>query len=439
MAGQYCRRVMGNGLVVIGVENRALHYFVCDVRAHAGPRFETAPEAGLTNFLEHMLMQGTPAYPDSNALMRAVEDIGGTLDAATNPEWLEVALGVHRKHWRRGLAILAEVLLHPLLEEAEIEPEKRICAQELAEYRDEKHRNISAPELAYTLLLKERLDELGTRGSLSTLQSFNREHLLSQYERYMRADNMVVSLAGAFDFDEVFDELGRLLGDMRPAGGRPRPLPCEVRAPRARCVLRSTERQPVVDVEIVHRSLPLGDERFNAALAGAHILGGGVSSRLFSEVRENRGLVYHIVSFNDAYSDIGGVGTSLTVDVANLAEAFAATLEVTSEFRLDGPTEEELARYQEVVRCSMDILCDQPRRLTDWYGRQELLLRPEKLETPAEHVARTNRLTRRDVAQVMAEALAPVATSPAAVGPFGRAERSRLLEMFPAEDLDPQG
>lgn len=425
---------MDNGMVVIGVENPALHYLVCDVRAHAGPRFERSEESGLTHFLEHMLTQGSGKFPDSNILMRAVEDLGGMLDATTHPEWVELSLGVHSKHWRRGLEILSDMLLDPLFDEREIEDEKRIVAQELAEYRDQHQRNISAAELAYTLLLRDEPDELGTRGSLATLQSFDRDMVRAHYERYVVPQNMVVALAGAFEFEDVFQALASSLGTMQGGDGRPQIIPPQAGSRRARSVYRITERHPMVDVELCHPAYGLGDERYETFRAAGHILGGGLSSRLFTHVREELGLVYHIASFSDAYSDTGAVLTSLSVDCANLPAAVQATLDVTEAFMREGATEQELERHKETVRCGVEIMCDRPHSLAAWFGQQELLLRPERLRTPEEQIARVEDITPDALHQVMGEVFDRAGAGMAVVGPFGEQEKERLRETFPARE-----
>ena len=430
----YTRRVLDNGLCVIAVDRPGVHSFACEVRVHAGARFETPEQAGLTHFLEHMMLQGSERFPDSNTIVRAVEDLGGVVDAVTHPESLDLSIGVHRKHWRTGMEILTDLLLHPLFNEAEIEQEKGIIAQELAEYRDERQRNICAAELVYGLLFKEELDELGTQGSLETIRRFDQALVRAQYERFFTPENMVVSIAGAFDFDEVFSELSRVLGGMQPGRPVPQLVGGQVGRRRARAVYRRTERIPVVDLELSYHAFGLSDERFDDVRAAAHILGGGLSSRLFSEVRETRGLVYEIMGYAEGYSDTGSIDTSLSVDGRNLVEALSATLEVLKQFRREGPSAEELDRYKESVRCGMEILCDRPDRLADWFGRQELLLRPEHLMMPQEYVARQEGLTEERLRAVVQEVFQDSRGNLVVVGPFTEEQRIRLREAFPAEE-----
>lgn len=436
MLADYTRDVLPNGLRVVGVERPELHSFVCAVLVHAGPRFENQRQTGLTHFLEHILMQGSSNFPTSNEIMRAVEDLGGVLDASTALEYLEVSVAVHRKHWRRGMEVLSDVVLHPVLAEDEIEQEKNIIAQEIAEHRDRSGRNISPQELAYSMLFKEKLDEAGSRGSVPLLREFDREMVLSQYRRFFAPNNMVICLAGSFDPDEVCAAIREQFGQREPADDLPKPVQSEVKNHRARCVYRNTENLPVVQAVLSHRGYPIRDSRFDATRALCEILGGGLSSRLFSRVRDEYGLVYQIQSYLQGFSDAGAVNTMLHVEPDNLLDAMSAALEVIGQMRAQGIQEQELERYKETVRCGIEIMCDRPERLAEWFGKQELLLAPEDISTPAEHIKRQEALTLDRIKEVGEELFDPAGANLAVVGPFKEEHRERLRERFPAEEAE---
>jgi predicted Zn-dependent peptidase len=430
---QYRREVLPNGLRVIGVERPALHYFACSVYVHAGPRFETAAELGLTHFLEHMLVQGSENYPSSSSIMRGIEDLGGVIDAQTSPEFLHFAFGVHRKHWRKALAIAGDVLLHPLFDEAEIEQEKGIIAQEISQHRDLQGRNISGAELAYGLLFKEAVSEAGTRGAVQITEGFDRDAVLSHYRRFFTPQNMVICLAGGFKFDEVFSDLQDHFS-RAPAGSCPAIIGAELQERRARAVFRMTEALPVVELFMCHHAYPIADERFDALRAVSQLLGGGLSSRLFTHVREELGLVYDIDSHIQAYSDAGSLDVSLSVGVGNLFAAFEAVLDELQRTSAGNFTTEELARYKESVRCGIDILCDRPTQLADWFGRQELLLGSDNIVTPRKHVRAQEALTLARLSDAMDDVLCSSGANLAVVGPFGDCEAAKLRELFPAEE-----
>jgi len=219
MLNECKRKVLPNGLRVLGVENPALHSFVCSVYVRAGPRFESREETGLTHLLEHMVMQGSEKYPTSNAIMRGVEDLGGVIDGATYPEYVNFSFGVHRKHWRELMDIAGDVLRRPLFAPAALEKEKLVVAQEISHHRDQDGRNISASELGYCLFFKGCADEAGTRGTPALLGRFDGEVVTRFYRRFFAPANMVVCLAGGFDFGEVMESVAESLGQMEAGAG----------------------------------------------------------------------------------------------------------------------------------------------------------------------------------------------------------------------------
>ncbi|MHC4591353.1 MAG: M16 family metallopeptidase [Planctomycetota bacterium] len=434
MVGERRREVLPNGLRVLAVENPALHSFVCSVYVRVGPRFEPPEQIGLSHFLEHMIMQGSKSFPSSNAIMRSVEDLGGVVDAGTYAEYTNVVFGVHRKHWPRVMEIASDVLARPLFDEQEIEQEKLIIRQELSPHRDKEGRNISASELVHCLIFGEDVDEAGTRGSPAIMQRFDRASAEGHYRRFFRPSNMVVCLAGGVDLDEVMKRMGKYFGAMS-AGDGPleMPAPPEGLIGRTRAFYRTTEALPTAEVRLCFNAYPLGDPRFDAARAGAHLLGGGLSSRLFTRVREELGLVYDIESHVQGYSNAGLLELALTVSVDHLVEAFGATLEVVRQTAAEGLTEAELERYKEAARCGMDMLCDRASHLADWYGKQELLLGPDGVISPQQYVTRQESITLARLNEVLREMLTERGAALAVVGPYGDEQRSALRDLFPAE------
>lgn len=433
MLGQYSREVLPNGLRVLGVENRALHSFVCSVYVRMGPRFEPPEHIGLAHFVEHMIMQGSESFPTSNAIMGGVEDLGGVIDAGTYPEYVNFVFGVHRKHWPRLMEIASDVLLHPLFDEGEMEQEKRIIAQEISQHRDRDGHNISASELTYSLLFRQEADEAGTRGSPELLDRFDKPTVADHYYRSFTPGNVVICLAGGFDFNEVIGCIGESFGAMKATDVAPELLPPpEGRGPRA--LYRITEALPVADVLLCHRAYAFGHRLFDAAHAGSELLGGGLSSRLFTRVREDLGLVYDIHSSPHGYSDTGSIDVSLSVGVENLVQAVRATLEVVKRTAEEGFTGAELERYKEGARCGMDMLCDQAGHLADWFGRQELLLGPDRVVTPEQYVGRQEALALEDLHRVMKSVFVGSGAHLVVVGPYGAEEQRALREAFPAEE-----
>jgi len=437
MVSGYRRAVLPNGLRVLGVENRALRSFVCSVYVRGGPRFEAPEQTGLTHLLEHMLMQGSVHFPSSNAIMRSVEDLGGVMDARTYAEYLNVVFGAHRKHWERLLEIASDVLLEPLFDEEEVEQEKLIVAQEIAQHRDRRGRNVNPSELAYSLLFRGEVLEAGTRGSPEILARLDAAAVRQQYERFFTAPNCVICLAGGMDFDKAFEAVQGRFSAMPAHPEPPAPVGRPVESGDGwRALYRETEALTVVQVLISQRAYAFSDPRFDAARAVNQLLGGGLSSRLFTRVREELGLVYDVESHLQGYSDIGTLDVFLSVDAGNLVPAVAATIDVLNEARAGGFTAEELERYKESARCGMDILCDQPSHLAEWFGRQEVLLGSDGVVSPAEYVRRQESLTLEDLRRALDDVLADGADF-IVVGPFGPTQKRDLAAIVPARELVP--
>lgn len=435
MLGGYRRELLPNGLRVLGVENSALHSFVCSAYIHAGPRFEPPEKTGLTHFLEHMLMQGSENFPRSSDIMRGVEDLGGVVDGQTYTEFLNVTFGVHRKHWERVMRIAADVLLRPLFDPEELEQEKSIVAQEVFRHRDRDGRNISVHELMYELLLKQQPEEAGTRGCPPITQTFDRAMLEAHYREFFVPQNMVLCLAGGFDFDEVLSYVAEQFGAMEAGDGVPELPPLEVGREAARSFYRPTEALPVAEAIYAHRAYPLRDDRSDALRAICQLLGGGLSSRLFARVREELGLVYEVQSYPQTYSDTGSANVYVSVSVENLPRALEAVLGVLEDLLGENFTEGELNRYKESARCGMEILCDHPSRLADWFGKQELFLGPQGVLTPEEYVAKQERLTLQDVKQVLRDLFAESGGNLAVVGPFDDDTSQAVQSLFPQQQV----
>ncbi len=441
MLGEYRRRVLPNGLRVLGVEHRALHAFVCSVYVRLGPRYEPPHQRGLSHFLEHMIVQGSENFPDSRAIMRGIEDLGGVVDAGTYPEYVSFVFGAHRKHWRRVMEIAADVLMRPLFDEEEIEQEKQIVTQEILQHRDRRGRNISAAELAHCLIFDGELREAGTRGDPEVMAAFDRQAVQAHYERYFTGGNAVLCLAGGFEFEEVLGEVAEGFSRLPAEDGPPgEPLaPAPRLCGRARAFYRSTEALPVAEAVMAHTAYALADHRFDAARAASYLLGGGLSSRLFSRVREELGLVYDVHAAMQGYTDAGTIDVALSVGVENLVPAVEAVLGVLREAAEDGFEPEELERYKETARCGMDMLCDRATHLADWFGRQELLLGPARVLTPEQYVARQEALTLEALQAVLRDVTAEHGVAFVVVGPYEEAERRGLRELFPAEEVRAEG
>ncbi len=268
----------------------------------AGARDETPDRSGISHFLEHLLFKGTETRSAID-ISQTIDRLGGDINAFTSKEYTAYYCRIPARHAATGVELLGDVLTAPALRDADIESERQVILEELAmdddSPEDVVHREFSAAVFGDHPLGR---DTAGDRSSVRGLTGDAvRDFHASQYV----TENTVVAVAGAVDPDEVIDQVAKAF-DGLPTGS----------APRSRDVPDDAAMRPGAtvtiddDTEQVHlvvggRSIPRLDPDREALDIANHILGGGLSSRLFDEIRERRGLAYSVFSSAAAYADSG--------------------------------------------------------------------------------------------------------------------------------------
>lgn len=264
----------------------------------AGSRYETEAENGISHFIEHMMFKGTERR-DARRIAEDIDAVGGQLNAFTGKESTCYYVRVLDHDVTLAVDILADMLLHSTFDEREMEKEKKVILEEIKMYED------SPDELVHDLFVDAVLGghPLGRSvlGDADGIQALKRDHLLDYLRRYYTAGNMVVAAAGNVNHDELVGMVERHFGACR---GGTSPLIRQSPEPVVRRVLRSK------DTEQVHLCFGgLGfarghEDRFVVKVIDT-ALGGGMSSRLFQELREERALVYTTYSYHAAFAETG--------------------------------------------------------------------------------------------------------------------------------------
>jgi predicted Zn-dependent peptidase len=263
-----------------------------------GSRDEPAELSGVSHFLEHLLFKGTPTR-GSQEISRSVDRVGGDFNAFTAKEYTAYYCRLPARHAKFGVDLLGDVLIRPALREADVDSERLVILEELAMDDDSPddvaHRMFAAQLFADHPLGRE------TAGDRDTVQAINAADVRRFFESHYHAGSMVVTLAGPIDHDAALQLVSNAFADVRHTGHTP-----SRSAPQA---IGSNDSM-VDDTEQVHiviggRSLARGDEEREALDVVNQVFGGGLSSRLFEEIRERRGLAYSVYSGVSAYTDSG--------------------------------------------------------------------------------------------------------------------------------------
>jgi predicted Zn-dependent peptidase len=378
----------------------------------AGSRYENDPEAGISHLLEHLLFKGTETRPTAQEISELIEGVGGVLNASTDRELTVYYAKVASVHFDRAADVLTDMVRRPLIAPEELEKERKVVIEELAAVED-------SPSQIVDVLLDATMwpdqpigrDVAGTEASVTAI---TRDSTLAYMRRQYVPNNMVVAVAGAVAHDEVVRRVGGALGDWPSATPSSWfPVIDGQSAPRVVVQYKKTEQ---AHIEIAVHGLSNQDpDRFAIDLISV-ILGEGMSSRLFQELREKRALCYDVHSYASHYLDTGSFAVYAAVDPAKAAEAARALLDELASVRDNGVTDEELAKAKELSKGRLLLRMEDTRAVSGWLGGQEML--NGYVRTPDEIVALLDAVTPDDIRRIARRLIVESRLSMAIVGPF---------------------
>ncbi len=340
-----------------------------------GARHEEPGIAGISHFLEHMVFKGTEKRPNPVQISEAIEGVGGSLDAATDHEQTNYRALVPSNYLATGLEVITDMLRNPRLLASDVEKERAVIIEEISSTQD-------SPGEMVDLLFDETLwpeHALGrdVAGTKKSVRHSKERHLRAHLETNYRPDRIVISVAGNIRHGDVVQEVERLWGDAEPADAdenRERtlvPPVVEARGPEVKVQKKRTEQvNLIVGVPALSYTHP---ERYTQDVLDA-LLGGGMSSRLFVEVRENRGLAYAVSSFVRSYSDAGAFGVHAAVDNTQIEQALQAIMGEMGRIRGESVPEVELRKVKEYIKGHTLLSLERSGYVAHWNGWQELTL-----------------------------------------------------------------
>ncbi|MCE2404210.1 MAG: insulinase family protein [Dehalococcoidia bacterium] len=414
------RTVMDNELHVLTSSMPHTRSVSVGIFIGAGSRYESGEIAGVSHFLEHILFKGTKSWPTARDVSEAIEGVGGVMNASTDREMTVFWCKVARPHFERALSVLVDMMLNPLLDPAEIDKEREVVLEELRMVND-------YPTNRVELLIDEALwpDQAMGRdvgGSQESVSGLTREHILDYVRQQYTPCNAVVSVAGDISHEEVVDLLNGTVESWKPATPMQwHPVVDGQTCPRVRVEQRKTDQAHLI---VGLPSLPMGHpDRYALGLMNV-ILGEGMSSRLFLELREKQGLAYDVHSSLNLFRDCGSLTVYCGVEPRKSAQAIGAILEQLGG--LQGPIPQaELDKARELSKGRMLLRMEDSRSVAMWMGAQQTLL--GTVRTVDEVVEKMDAVTTDDVHRVAATVVRQEALNLAVVGPFRSDRRFRSL------------
>jgi predicted Zn-dependent peptidase len=415
------RQTLSNGLRVLTAPLPHAQSVACYIMLAAGSRYEDASNRGIAHFAEHMFFKGTERRPTARDLSMEVDKIGGEFNAFTSKEYTGYYIRCAGEQRDTALDVLVDMLRHSKFDPEELEREKGVIIEEMNMYVDTPRDYVSSvyEELVFGS------NPLGweTLGTRETVSAATRDTFVDYVDRWYHPPRIVVGVAGKVGTD-LMPKLEDLLGDMS-GNGTDSPARAQVeRTPEPRVrVLRKDSDQANVCVGVP--TYPLNHpDRYALTLLGT-VLGTGMSSRLFLEVRERRGLAYYVFAYNNSYTDTGTLVAQGGVDLKRADEAVKVIADEFRKLADELVGEEELEKARSLAKGRFVLQTESPNGLI-LFGLRREVLEGAAIE-PEELLAGLDTVTAEDVQRVARDVIGGSGLRLALIGPFDEPESFEAL------------
>ena len=400
---------LDNGMTVITDDMPHLESASLGIWVKAGSRSETVAEHGVSHVLEHMAFKGTKTRT-ALQIAEAIEDVGGDLNAATSVEHTGYFARVLKEDVPLAADILADILQNSMFEQNELDREQQVIVQEIGAARDNPDDHVF--DLFQQAAYPDQPIGRTILGTVESVKSFSPDTIRGYMERNYVGDQMVVCAAGNVDHDALVDIAANRFHDLRRDGA---PVPEKAHYIGGEQRLLSDHEQAHIVLGFEGRAY--NSDGFYAAQILASILGGGMSSRLFQEVREKRGLCYSVYAFHWAFADSGIFGIAASTGEDEVDEMLPVILD---EMRraTESISDEEVIRVRNQIRAGLLMSLESPSSRAGQLARQQILW--GRTIPLAETVERINRITADRVKQIARQILDKGNVSLAGIGPVGK-------------------
>jgi predicted Zn-dependent peptidase len=413
------RHVLDNGLRILTANLPHAQSVTCMVMIAAGSRYETPETNGIAHFSEHMLFKGTERRPDARAIAGEIDSIGGEFNAFTSKESTAYFVRCAADHRDVALDVLVDMLRNSRFDGGEIEREKGVIVEEMNMYFDTPRDYIGG--VYDELLYGDQPLGWDIIGKKETVRAATRETFMGYLERWYQPERMVVGIAGRIG-DDAVERVSALLGDL-PASPTGAPEPVQpYRDGRVKVFTKASDQAHVI---VGVPSYPLEHPDRYALQMVATVLGGGMSSRLFTEVRERRGLAYYVFGLNHSYTDAGSLYSQAGVDINRIDEALTTIATELKGIAAAPVPADELEKARSFSKGRFVLQLENPQGLISFGLRKEVL--EGRAPDPEEVLAGISAVTAEDVQRVAQDLLADDKLRLAVIGPFDDADRFEKL------------
>jgi len=412
---------LDNGLRVLTAPMESAQSVTCAIMLAAGSRYETPDTNGIAHFSEHMFFKGTERRPTARDISKEIDAIGGEFNAFTGKEYTGYYVKCAAESRDVALDVLVDMLRNSKFDPGEIDREKGVIIEEMNMYYDTPRDFISG--VYEELLYGDQPLGWDIIGRKETIRAATHDTFRSYVDHWYKPSRMVVGIGGKLG-DGLHERISELLGDL-PTGDTGEPAPVQMSANGNSQVKVHTKTSDQAHICLGVHSYPLEHPDRYVLQVLSTVLGGGMSSRLFTEVRERRGLAYYVYGLNHSYTDAGSLYAQAGVDINRIDDAVSTVAAELRKIANEAVPEDELEKAKSFAKGRFVLQLETSQGLIMFGLRREVL--ESRTPDPEEILAELDKVTREDVQRVARDLLENRGLNLAVIGPFDDAARFEQL------------
>ena len=386
------------------------------VMVRTGSKYETKDINGLSHFLEHMCFKGTEKRPKASDISRELDSIGAHYNAFTGQEFTGYYAKAASKHADKIVDVISDMYLHPIFDAKELEKEKGVIIEEIRMYNDLPQRKVG--DVFMKLLYGDQPAGWDIAGPEETIKTLNREKMIAYRTAHYTTKGTTVIVSGSFDEKDMLEKITKAFEK------------ADDRKPADKLAVKESQDKPAIattykETDQTHliigfRSFPINDKRMSTMQVLVSILGGGMSSRLFSKMRDQLGICYYIKTDNDSFTDHGVLSIAAGVDNSRVEEGIKGILEECRRIKNEPVGAEELQKSKDYISGTTMLGLETSDARAEFCAYQDAL--KGKVESPDELIEKVRAVTAADVGKLAKEIFVDKGLNMALIGRFKDSE-----------------
>jgi len=420
----YSTYKLDNGLTVLLVPNPTSQAVVVDAFVKVGSRNEEEHINGISHFLEHLNFKGTKNYSTAKGLSEAIDSVGGVMNANTGKEHTQYYAQVESRHIVLAFDVVTDLFRYPTFKPAEIEKEKGVIIEEINMYLD-------TPQHHIMDMLEEGMwdnHSLGRNiaGSPAHVRAITKKDITDYRRNFYNPKNTIVAVAGKFDEEEVRLLVSKYWSDYK--GKEEVALPEKAEGARQKKMVMQSKQTNQAHFAIGFRGFDYNDTRNYAMDILSAVLSGGMSGRLFTEVREKRGLAYYIDANHSSYQDVGAFIVRAGVEIGKIDMSLEVVIKELKKMRNNLLTLKEMRKAKEYLKGTVALSLEGTSSKMSWCLQQ--LAFAKKVEEPTTWMKKIDAVTPQEVRKAAQAVIRGDLTTLAVIGPYSDKDKSSFEQII---------